>query len=50
MPGCRVTKRRVTLGADKAYDVADIVDALRDRVTRVSDILCKRVLWVQYLV
>ena len=28
----RLTGRRVTLGADKAYDVAGFIDALRDRV------------------
>ena len=27
----RLTKRRVTLGADKAYDVAGFIEALRDR-------------------
>ena len=31
MLGRRKTRRRITLGADKAYDVAAIVDALRDR-------------------
>ena len=30
MPGRRKKARRVTLGADKAYDVAGFVDALRD--------------------
>ena len=34
MLGRRGTRRRVTLGADKAYDVAGFVDALRER--RVS--------------
>ena len=31
MLGRRKTRRRITLGADKAYDVAAFVDALRDR-------------------
>ena len=30
MLGRRRKRRRITLGADKAYDVADFVDALRD--------------------
>ena len=30
MLGRRGTRRRVTLGADKAYDVAGFVDALRE--------------------
>ena len=31
MPGRQGKRRRITLGADKAYDVARFVDALRER-------------------
>ena len=34
MLGRRGNRRRVTLGADKAYDVADFVDRVRERVVR----------------